>query len=180
MKQKITYKKISIIFVAIIILSSSVFAFAVSSQYYADNPLYIKPGDSVDTFFTLQNHAGINDVTVQAQITKGADITVITDSNPDNIYLIPLGGKTKVNFRITIPADAKIGDKFPITMIFSSLSSNDGGPIALGSNIGKGFDVIAGEDIDFREIPTPPEEPKNNTFWVYIIIGVVILIIIIF
>ena len=83
----------------------NVLAFAVSSQYYDTNPLYMQPGETVETFFTLQNLAGDRNVTIMARITYGEKIITLLDES--DIYNVPLGEKKKVNFKITIPSDTK-------------------------------------------------------------------------
>ena len=66
-------------------------AFAVSSQYYDANPLYMQPGETVETFFTLQNLAGDKEVTLRADITDGKNILTLTDAA--EVYIVPAGEK---------------------------------------------------------------------------------------
>lgn len=175
MNQKnIFYKRIIFLFAIILILLPNVIAFAVSSQYYDNNPLYMQPGETVDTFFTLQNIAGTENITLKAKIEYGEDILTLLDNT--DIYTVPSGGKVKVNFKITAPTDAKKDDKFPITIFFTSLRTSSGGPVAIGASVGKGFDVIIKE----AEVIGAPKEKTQIPIWAYIIIGIIILVIIIF
>ena len=162
-------KEIFLIMTAVILISSNVLAFAVSSQYYGGNPLYLQPGESTETFFTLQNLASTEDVRLQARITDGNDIIKLTDSS--DIYDVPAGEKTKVNFIVTAPANAKKGDTFPVTIMFSTATGGEGGPIALSGNIGKGFDVAIGAPSDF-EI----KETKFPLTILYVITAIILAI----
>ena len=167
-------KKILLLAIAILLLNFGVMAFAVSSQYYDGYPLYMQPGETTNTFFTLQNIAGTKNITVKAEIKDGKDILELTDAS--NIYKVPIGEKTKVNFKITAPSNSEIGDKFPITLTFITITEQGESPVAIGTSIGKGFEVIIGQPSDFVEVP----QEKKNYLWVYIVIGVIILLIIVF
>ena len=148
MLQRKIQKEFFLVVLSIILVSTGILAFAVSSQYYERNPLYLQPGESIEMFFTLQNLASTEDVRLQATVTEGEDIIELTDSS--EIYDVPSGEKTKVNFIVTAPVDAKKGDIFPISMGFATLTSGEG-PIGLSGNIGKGFNLIVGEASDFDE-----------------------------
>ena len=168
MLRKKIHKEIFLVMVSLILFSSSVFAFAVSSQYYGGNPLYLQPGESTEMFFTLQNLASEEDVRLQAEITDGANIIELTDAS--DIYDVRVGEKVKVNFMVTAPADAKKGDSFPVTIMFGTITSGEG-PIGLSGNIGKGFNVVIGEPSDFDE----NGNLKTNFSWVaYAVIALAI------
>ena len=172
MKQKSkAYDWIFIIVVAIIILSSNINAFAVSSQYYEGNPLYLQPGESTETFFTLQNLASTEDVLLQARITEGNTVTELTDSS--NIYSVPAGEKTKVNFIVTAPANAKKGDTFPISMEFTARTSGEGS-VGLSGSIGKGFNLAVGDSSDFEV-----QETKFPLITLYAITAIIVILAII-
>ena len=159
MLRKKIHKEIFLVMVSLILFSSSVFAFAVSSQYYEGNPMYLQPGESTEMFFTLQNLASEEDVRLQAEITDGANIIELTDAS--DIYDVRVGEKVKVNFMVTAPADAKKGDSFPVTIMFGTITSGEG-PIGLSGNIGKGFNVVIGEPSDFDE----NGNLKTNISWI--------------
>ncbi len=169
MRQKIMYKEILLV-IAIILFSSNILAFAVSSQYYEGNPLYLQPGERTETFFTLQNLASEEDITLQARIIAGDDIIELTDSS--DIYLVPAGEKTKVNFIVTAPADAKKGDTFPVTIMFSTITGSNKGLVGLSGSIGKGFNLAIGEPSDFEA-----KETQFSPKVIYGLIGVVLIVI---
>jgi len=164
-------KTINMLIIGIIFLTPYLMAFAVSSQYYDNNPLYMKPGESVETFFTLQNVAGETNITVKAEITDGKNIVELSDVS--DIYIVPKGEKTRVNFKVMAPSDSKIGDKFPLTIMFKTVTSQGENPIALSSSIGKGFEVIIGEPSRVEEVPIK----KNNYLWIDLIVVLIVVII---
>lgn len=154
-------------------LLPQVIAFAVSSKYYDGYPLYMQPGETTETFFTLQNIAGTQNITLKAKIEEGENIITLLDES--DTYNVTIGGKVRVNFRINAPSDSKIGDKLPITIFFTQISTQEKGSVAIGGSIGKGFDVLIGQPSDF----VPKEKPETNRSY-YIIALIIILIIIIF
>jgi len=169
MKQKTTLKEIFLVMAAVILISSNVLAFAVSSRYYEGNPLYLQPGGSMETFFTLQNLAGTNDINLKAGIIVGEDIVEIIDDS--DTYNVPLGEKAKVSLKITAPIDAKKGDMFPVTLMFTTIVTENESPIAFGGSVGKGFNVVIGEPSDFDE----NGNLKTNFSWVaYAVIALAI------
>ena len=171
MLQRKIQKEFFLAVLSIILVSTGILAFAVSSQYYNGNPLYLQPGESMEMFFTLQNLASEEGVRLQAAITEGENIIEVTDSS--DIYNVPSGEKTKVNFIVTAPADAKKGDSFPITIMFGTITSGEG-PIGLSGNIGKGFNIVIGEPSDFDE----NGNLKTNLSWiVYIVIAMAITLV---
>jgi hypothetical protein len=158
-------KIIFLVVIVCVLLFPSLMAFAVSSQYYDANPLYMQPGETVETFFTLQNLAGDKEVTLRADVTDGKDIITLTD--PADVYTVPVGEKMKVHFSVHAPTDAKKGDVIPVTIIFTTITTSNG-PVQIGSSIGKGFNVIIGQRSDFVEVPAQ----KTN----YLLIGIVTII----
>ena len=165
------YKEIFLAVMAVIFISSNVLAFAVSSQYYGGNPLYLQPGESTETFFTLQNLASTEDVRLQAKITEGENIVKLTDLS--EIYNVPAGEKTKVNFLVTAPANAKKGDTFPVSMEFTTAAIG-GGPIALSGSVGKGFNLVIGKDSDFTGNKT-----QSKFSWTYLIVALIVALVIV-
>ncbi|MBI4116751.1 hypothetical protein HY449_03330 [Candidatus Pacearchaeota archaeon] len=168
--KKICHKKVFIFLATLILFSSSVLAFAVSSQYYEGNPLYLQPGETRDVKIMLQNHAGTEDVSIKTEISEGKEIVELKDSN--DIFLVPQGGKTDVYFKISAPFNAKKGDVFPVTLMFASSTVGGEDPIGLSGSIGKGFNVVIGEPSDFEA-----KEAKFSPKVIYGLIGVVLVVI---
>lgn len=183
-QQNRTTLKLPVFFLSILFVLHGVFAFAISSAYYQDNPLYMKAGETQDIFLTLQNLAGEDDVSVRAEITGGTEYVKLIDAS--DIYLVPVGEKTKVNLRVSAPISAKKGDSFPVNIIFTTVQSGQGGTLALASSIGQRFTFVIGEEKDFRVSPkpleTPKQENKSNLFLIImsIVIGFVVILLIVY
>ena len=180
MKQKndMAMKRIFIILMAVILLSSSVFAFAISSKYYSGKPLYVQPGQSVDTFLILQNVGKTEALEIRTEIKSGSEFIKLKDA--DGRYTIPGGTKLTVDYTASVPADANIGDLLPIYIIFTTVTSGEGGTLGIGSAIGQRFDIAVGQESDFIEPPILAELPESKvSFTLYWIIAAVILLIII-
>jgi hypothetical protein len=168
-------KTINIIsaFVLAILAVSTVSALAVGSPYWKnipstdDNPLYLTPGASAIVQFTLQNMVGQDDVTLRAQITKGIDMAVIADSS--NNYLVPFGdNNVPVNIKVTAPITAKPGDKYNVSVSFTSVTKAKAGQFMLGSAIEKSFDVV---------IPATTAQAAQpaNTLWIWLVTAIVVI-----
>ena len=163
-----THKKILLFLLAVILLSGSILAFAVSSQYYENNPMYLQQGESQDIKLMLQNHAGTEDVNVKVEIKDGKGIIELKE--PSDTFVIPKGDKIDINLKVSAPSNSKKGDIFPVTIMFTSLTANEG-PIGLSGSIGKGFNLIVGEASDFDE----NGNLKINLSWlVYTMVATVI------
>ncbi len=171
---KISITGISIVF--IILLSTYVSAFAVSSAYWDENPLKLTQGETIDFHILLQNIGGTKDINVRADIVTGSEILELIDQSEE--YTIPAGGKTKVNLRATVPADVKIEDTFPIEITFTTITETGTGVFGFGSAIGHKFDVVVAPTAEQR---AKLEKQEQIIQWaIYLIIGIVILAVIIF
>jgi hypothetical protein len=155
-------------------------AFSVGMPYMENKQLYLSPGAITDIEFVLQNSGGTENINARATIIEGSEIIEITDTS--NIYVVIPGQQTKVNFKITIPEDAQIGDSYHIKLGFAAEAG--AGSFAFGSEIEQNFDVFIGEravDIAGEAVGEEEEETQLKSLLVYgIIILVLIAIIIIF
>jgi len=168
-KQK-TCEKIFIFTSMIILLSASVLAFGVSSAYYPENPLYVPSGEEIESFITLRNQAGTENISVKAEIIEGSEILKLTAES--DIYTIPAGEITKVNYKITIPPDAEIEKVYPINVVFTTVTQSESGSFGFGTSIGQTFSVVVGSG------PPPPKEKPTIAPWM-IGLGIAVVIIII-
>ena len=179
-----TNKKLSIEIMIFLVLTlcitNSVFAFAVSSPYYKENPLNVYPGDTTDLKLFLQNFAGNQNVTVKAMVSQGSDIIKLTDAN--TIYTIPFGTKSEVNLRVTVPESVEVGNSYPIEIMFLSVSNNNG-QNSFGAGVGQKFNVT----VIARPLPPTPapfikEEAapeKSSPIMLYLAVGIVLVFLII-
>jgi LPXTG-motif cell wall-anchored protein len=152
-----------------LLVMNSVYALAVSSPYWNDNPLTISPGESKDFQLVLKNNAGAEEVTVTAEISQGADIAVITDAV--KTYTAPAGGDAVINLRVSVSPESPLGGSYPVKLSFKTVTSgNQGGAVGIGSAIDQNIPVVI--------VEKPKAPATNNTTW-YLVVGVIILVVII-
>ena len=155
----------------LILFSGSVLSFAVSSAYWKEFPLIISPEETQDISVTLQNMAGADDINLRAAISEISEITAeITDSS--DIYLVPAGGKTKVNIKVSIPKEIEAG-RYDLVLSFSTVTTSEKGEFGFGSSIEHTLpvEVIGKKSIwDLDSITSSP---------IYLLIGILIIIILI-
>ncbi len=173
MKQQRVLINCIIIVLFIVLISNNILAFAVSSKYYGNNPLYLQPGETADIKLVLQNQAGTQDINVKISITEGYNVIKITEMN--DTLRIPKGEKIDANFKVSAPLNSKEGDIFPISIEFTTVISNEE-PIGISGSIGKGFNLVIGKKNDSKE---SLKEQKNSIF-TYLVIGIIIIAIIIY
>ena len=171
MINKKIYIEIGTLIGIFILLSSCISAFAVSSKYWEEYPVTISPGEIKDIKIILQNMAGTEDINAKAIIIEGSEIAEITDLN--DIYLVPVGGKTDVNIRINISTDAEIKDTYNLKLSFTTVTAEESGTFGFSSSIEKVIPIL---------ITEKPKTEKETTsiLWIIYLIGIIILILIIF
>jgi len=164
--------KTGIVLAVLVLLSINVLAFGVGSKYWQENPLVISPGETKDFFVTLQNMAGETDILATGKITTGSEIAWITDA--DKTYLVPTGGEIiQVNIRVSVPADAQLGDLKELIISFTTQGAGDG-PLTIGSAVDREI------PISIQEKPIEVVEKVATPAWmIYLILGIILLIIII-
>ena len=162
-----------IIFGIFLISLSFVSAFAVSSQYWKENPVSLYPGQSTDIYVDLQNVGGEEDLTATVTITQGSDIAEIIDES--NVYFVPIGERIPVNIRITIPSDTEINGDYTVTLSVTASASSSGGPLGLGSGVEKEIPVKIIEKPKTKGI----SQNGELTWWVYVIIIAILIALII-
>ena len=164
-------KKVIVMFVMLIMLSSFVVAFGVN--YPGDvqqRQLNLFLGDEKELTFFVQLASGEGN-TVNVEIKKGFEILTLT--SPSTLS-VPTRTLTEVNFDLKVPSDARIGDTYPVEIAFTSAGSGTG-TVVIGNRITAIFDA------EIVERPRLVEE-KSSTALVLILlaIGVVILALIIY
>jgi len=166
MKNKIN--SIIVIFLVLtIMLSSSVFAFAVASSYWQGNPVKMYPGERKTIDLRLQNVGGASDETVRVDLTRGSDIASLKETD----FLVRGGTRdTKVFVDIKIPSDVDVATTYPITLSFKTITPGGDG-VVLGTGYDTSFNVLV--------IAPEPKEFKLSNLTLGIIIGIILIIIII-
>lgn len=154
-----------------LLLMSPVFAFGVSMPYMENKELYLFPGEVRNLEFILQVEQGTSETNAKAVIVEGAEIIKLTDSS-DIYHVVPMEF-TPVNFKITIPENAQIGDSYHVKLEFSTEAGP--GSFAFGSAIEQNFDVIIGE----KPALLPEEEKEVTLLMNFLIYGIITLILVI-
>ena len=162
-----TNKKIylSSVFLLIgILMMGSVFAFAVSSKYWEENPLTINPGETQKAFIILQNMAGTEIINARVSILSGSEIATMDE--PNRIYEIPVGEKVQVNFTVSVPLESQIGGSYSIILDISTVNAEGGGPMTFGTGMQKIIPVLITEE--------PKEKTSPGVY--YLIVGILLLL----
>jgi LPXTG-motif cell wall-anchored protein len=186
--------KLSKIFVGLLIMlvsTGSVLAFGVSSPYYKNHPLEMYPGETREVAFNLQNCPALlescdpGDVTVSVEFEEGGEVAeIISGLN----YLVPYGtASTNLIVRVSVPADANVGDSYNVQFSLSSPPpEEEGGTVQVGIRYGISFPVeVVGQALEEPETPAtppPPEpttEPVNWLLWIGIALVVIVILIVI-
>jgi len=141
-------------------LVTSVSAFAVSSQYWDENPIQIERGKSITIDVILQNLAGEGIVNSVGLIVEGNDIARFTQ---DAKFSTNPGEKTRVPIEIKIPKDYSKSKAF-VRLVFET--ENKEGTLSLKSSIERLIPV----EIVEKEYTTS----INTLYWV---IGIALVII---
>jgi hypothetical protein len=165
-KNKTMTKGILVIVITLFLLSS-VSAFAISAKYHGGNPIYILPGQSKEIPFVLQNLDGTSDINIKLEIVTGKELLKIED--PSDIYVVPAGGKTNVNLTMSIPANAKLKEIYPVSLNFVTISKSENGAFSLSGAIVQRFNAIIGTGL-------PPEENKISSEFIILIIAIALAI----
>jgi len=146
---------------------SNIAAFAISSDYWSGNPLKLAPGESKEFSLILQNVAGTSDIKLKITVVEGKNVLQLMDSK--TLYTVPAGEKINVNFRATMPIDAKSGDRYTAKIDFAEVKDTSQGEFGFGTAIGQNFEIIT----------LPEKTPFNRTIIIYFIGGIAVLLIVI-
>lgn len=150
----------------VLLASGGVLAFAVSSQWSTSNPIKMFPGESIEIIVILQNEPGPDDIIAKAAITEGGDIAKLVD--PDKEYSVPIGERTELKIRITIPETIEIGGTRNIKLSLTTLAGTAPGSLGFGTGIDKIISV--------NVIKEPEPETKNFLWVIYLIVGILIVV----
>lgn len=151
-----------------VILSLANFAVAFGIASSSDS-FTISPGETKTTSLRLQNMVGEEDINAIANITKGYEIADIIGSNK---YLVKFGTKdTEIPIRIQVPADAKIGSTYSITISIRTVASGDSQGVAFGTGVDQTFTAL---------VVAETEEPLNLTPIILSILGILIIGVVVF
>ena len=171
---------------AILLVSTSgVLAFGISSPYWKDYPLEMLPGQMKEISFNLQNCPSLKetcvkeDVNIIASFEEGEEIAEIISGSEYNIQFGT--ADTNMVLRISIPQEATIGDSYNIRFSIASPPREEEGNIQLKLKYSVDFPVVIVGESAVQSTPTTQiEEPetKLGTVTVTILIIAAVLLII--
>jgi hypothetical protein len=167
-------KTLGVLALMMVLLVSSVSAFAISNPYWRENPLIISPGESAKATLVLNNGGGATEsMVVSCSIIEGADLAMVTSAEESSI---PAGGKASVDVQVSIPSNASLGAK-TIKLSCRPISpENTAGPVGIGQAIDQTVYLLVVEKQAGEAETEITETETSNLVW-YVIIGLLILII---
>lgn len=160
---------------AVVLLSSSVVsAFGVAAEYWADRPLEISPGQTVNTYFMIQNVGdSTGDIDVKASVIEGAEFATLLDGSS---YSVADGQQREARIEVSVPSDAPIGTIYPVKVLFQQVSSGNGNePLQFSFNVEREFGVVVVESEAIQQIS---DKVESNNFWLWII-GLIVFVVLV-
>lgn len=181
--KKIKNKNLRFLLVGVIVifmLGNFVSAFAVG---FESTELRLYPGQVHDSAFSLQNYGtDVNDITVEAVTEEGEDYITFTEGAR---FDVRANTNVAAPVRISIPENARVGDNYPIKVLFRVISGDAGGNEA-GEGTSVSFAFSYSRTINLVVVQRPEEKPaaaaerasvfSNIWFWIIIIIIVIIIL----
>lgn len=170
--------------IMLVFLTSFISAFGVG---FIGSDLKMYVGQDYDTTFSLRNTEEY-DITLEATIETGSEYLTFTEGI--TTFNIPQGEYVEFPVKISIPADANIGDEYTVKVLFKNIGDIPEG-VGGGTTIGIVFDQRNNINIEVVEKPqpkstTPPPTPPatqtpaetDMTMWYWVIgIAVVLLVV---
>jgi len=154
------------IFTLLVMLVSTVSAFAVSSMYWEENPMNVYPGQTTEGILVLQNLGGNSDLIVEGIITEGEEFVSFVGG--EDTFVVPKGEKLSVSYVVNIPEGANIGDINNIVFSFKIVLSGESGEF-LGFSGGV-------ERVIPLSVVAEPQPLKTGLFWwAWLLIAIVVV-----
>jgi len=113
------------VFTLLVMLVSTVSAFAVSSMYWEENPMEVYPSQTTEGILVLQNLGGESDLVVEGIITEGEEFVNFVGG--EKTFVVPKGEKLNIFYIVNIPEEANIGDVKEIVFSFKTVLSGESG-----------------------------------------------------
>ncbi|MBS3088252.1 hypothetical protein J4402_00575 [Candidatus Pacearchaeota archaeon] len=143
--------------IVFIFLSAAVSAFAVGFQ--SDN-LQLLPGEVYDSAFSLQNYgSGCTDITVEATLEEGGEYVTFPEGNR---FDVSANSNAAVPIQIKIPTNAKVGDSYPVKILFKVVSGNVGGNEVESGGTSVAFAFSYRREINLNVVKAQPEETEKT------------------
>ena len=141
----------------IVLCTSQVFAFAVSSTYHKGKPLELQPGESAEIDIKLQNMVGEGgDIVAEVELVEGNDIAQLSEDLVE--VTVPFNTfTTRVPVQVTIPENAEIGTVKNIALSVAQKSESSGALLTLTTSYRVSIPVHIGEVSNSPPIVEQPE-----------------------
>ncbi|MBR9676846.1 hypothetical protein GOV04_01790 [Candidatus Woesearchaeota archaeon] len=166
-------KNLAITFLMLILCSSLVLGFGVSSKYFRGYPLEAYPGQTLEYSMIIDNVIGNQEAIVTAEIVTGEDIATLKDRNPT--YTVPAGAKVNVPMIITIPEGGAVGGEYAVEVKFSPDTSADGGGIQIATGAQRLLPIKVVERPAEVEISQVEQGFPTSLLWLLLILLLIIV-----
>jgi len=170
-------KNIIIISMFTILLISMVSAFGIVTY---GEPVKLRPGETIDLQFGLQNMVGDGSYSVSMQIgaDPGIELTLIDNKT---VYDLPAKTELPVRLRIKLAEDAVLGNNYSVSASFIAAPSTAGETLGIQTAIGSKILIQASDFSDDTDritpkIPEQIETPKSNAGAIIMIIILVMVV----
>ena len=134
-KKKFKISNYFLLFVSLIMISTSISAAGVANSYWDDNPLKLAPGESTIASLRLQSDGG--DTILKAKLEN--EIATLVEG-PE--YSVGAGETVPVNISVKIPKDVSVGTAYSIYVDFQEISTGEGGLIHVAQGITSKIPVL--------------------------------------
>jgi hypothetical protein len=171
--------------VMLIMLSVFVSAGFGIASYYTEvgDPLEIYPGQTVETYFKIQNTVDEGkEITVQGELTEGSDIARFTTGSS---YDVEWGEQANVLVSLSAPDSAPIGKEYTVEALFKQVddgeATEEGTGVSFKFNVDRSFTVRVVEEPP-EPVVTPPARPQQTStssglgVWLWLIVAVVAIV----
>src|SRR3989338_8554960 len=139
--------------IILILTISTANAFGATAPYWSERPLIMSPGETKTLSIMLQNMVRENDIALKGEITSEFNIASFTDNS--QIYHVPFGKENiKADIEVKIPINAKKGDKYKISFVFTEIKSGDNEMLKISSGSGNSFNVVIDSEENLKESPS--------------------------
>jgi len=166
-------------FIVLVVLSlvaslNFVSGFGVSIPYSTQDPLRLYPEQGSDVVVGLQSSISEGDLIIVPEISEGQDIVEITDSSKEYNVIAnqPIGAA--VHLKVNIPDNARVGEEYPVKLVFRDITPREGGMVGFSTSIGASFNVLVIEKPEVIK-----EEVSKKRIGIMLIILLIVVIIVI-
>lgn len=136
------------------------------------------PGQIVQDGLSLQNLlSGASEVTMEGEFVIGSEVISFSKSNK---FTVPAGQVVSVPVTVKVPADAAVGTRYPVRVVFSPVAQEEGG---IGDS-GVSFVSAVSHEFSVLVVDRPAnvivigEKKTGISAWVWVLIVVALIVIV--